>query len=420
MLPGTMRRYLLCLWWIACTAALAENEMRTWTSSVGSTLEASLIDFDGSTVELKTADGRTIRLKLSQLSTEDQDFLSEIPEEKGETSIDGIDAEPGTISGPIACEDDPDWHYHLYLPSGFHTGREWPVWFIMSPGGGVGGGPHKRYKMGAEQLGCILAVSAESKNGFWESDKAVEAMAKDVAERLPIADGLLFTTGFSGGSRMAFLLAERNKDVGGVLACGSGGGIYLSEKDFRESKLNRSTYVYSLMGTNDFNRPGSVSSHLAYSDDCRLRFFPGGHAWANEQLVMEGMARVLGETLRKQKAPGVEQHRARFAKNAWSMVEDLKEDQPWEAHHWAELLAAYPDAGAIASRAEELAKSLGSDPRVELGREAEDEIRKFAEKCFGRGSSVSEGERQKKADALAEKYDSLPHAEILRKLGGKG
>lgn len=415
-----MKRYLLCVWWMACITAFAENEVRTWTSSVGSTLEARLVNFDGSTVELKTAEGRTIRLKLSQLSTEDQDYLSEVPEETGDTSIAGIEAEPGTISGPIACEDDPEWSYHLYLPSGFHTGREWPVWFIMSPGGGVGGGPHKRYKPGAEKLGCILAVSVESKNAFWESDKAVEAMAKDVAKRLPTADGLLFTTGFSGGSRMAFLLAERNKDVGGVLACGSGGGIYLSENDFRESKLNRSTYVYSLMGTNDFNRPGSVNSHLSYSDDCRLRFFPGGHAWANEQLVMEGMARVLGETLREHKGPGMEQHRARFAKNAWSIVEELKEDQPWEAHHWAELLATYPDAGAIASRAEDLVASLGSDPRVELGREAEEEIRKFAEKCFGRGASVSADERQKKADALAEKYDSLPHAEILRKLGGKG
>lgn len=287
------------LWMVLVPGAGAEEEMRTWTSAVGSTIEARLVEASGRSVKLRTEDDRMLTLRLDQLSEADREYITERPEEKGPTEVRGIDARPGVISGPITCENDGDWSYHLYLPEAFHTGRNWPVWFVMSPGGGSGGGALKRYREGAERFGCILAVSVESKNGFEESDEAVEAMAADVPARLPIEDGLLFTSGFSGGSRMAFLLGERNRDVCGVLACGSGGGIYLSENDFRESQLRRSTYVYSLMGTNCFNRTESFESHQAYDDDCRLRFFPGGHAWAQSPLIAQGMGRVLGEALKR-------------------------------------------------------------------------------------------------------------------------
>ena len=52
--------------------------------------------------------------------------------------VTGIDAKPGSISPEIKCVKDEEWSYHVYLPKEFHTGRQWPVCFIMSPGGGSG------------------------------------------------------------------------------------------------------------------------------------------------------------------------------------------------------------------------------------------------------------------------------------------
>jgi dienelactone hydrolase len=413
------------LWMVLIPRADAaeEEEMRTWTSAVGSTIEARLVETSGRSVKLRTEDGRTLDLRLDQLSEADREYVTDRPEEKGPTEVPGIDARPGVISGPIPCENDGDWSYHLYLPEDFHTGRDWPVWFVMSPGGGSGGGALKRYQEGAERFGCILAVSVESKNGFEESDEAVEAMAADIPARLPIEDGLLFASGFSGGSRMAFLLAERNRDVGGVLACGSGGGIYLSENDFRESRLPRSTYVYSLMGTNCFNRTESFNSHQAYDDDYRLRFFPGGHAWAESPLIAQGMGRVLGEALKRASGDEIAGHRTRFAKAAWELAGELQENEPWEAYHWAKFLAEYPDAGTVASRAATLESSLENDPDVLLALEAEKDIERFAKKFFG-GVRVSADrkpnpERREAADEIAEKYEGIAHGEIIRRLGEK-
>jgi hypothetical protein len=52
-------------------------EARTWTSSYGKEIEGELVGFDGETVELKLADGRPAKFKLSLLSEEDQAFLAE-------------------------------------------------------------------------------------------------------------------------------------------------------------------------------------------------------------------------------------------------------------------------------------------------------------------------------------------------------
>lgn len=157
----------------------------------------------------------------------------------------------------------------------------------------------------------------ESKNNFWESDQAIEAMVDDVYERLPVAENLAFATGMSGGSRMAYLLAERERNIAGVLACGSGSGVYVGEDEFRDAKLRRSTYVYSLMGTNCFNRTGAFQSHDEFPDEYRLRFFPGKHDWAGADLIEEGMARVLGAGLADYDGEDAEEMRSDYAKTMW-------------------------------------------------------------------------------------------------------
>jgi len=221
LFPTLLLPIILTLMTQLLSAQPSENAWRTWTSQSGTQLEAQFMSHDEKTVTLKRKNNeKTLTLKIRQLSEADQKLIATLPEEfeaKGETSIAGIDAEPGKTSAEIKCVKSPKWSYFIYLPQQFHTGKKWPIWFITSAGGGKGGGALSRYKKGADRLGCILALSEQSKNNFDDSDDAMEAMADDVYGRLPVIEKLGFSTGMSGGSRMAYLLAERDKNISGIL-----------------------------------------------------------------------------------------------------------------------------------------------------------------------------------------------------------
>lgn len=55
----------------------AAPQLRTWTSSNGQTVEAAFVGLQYSTVTLKMADGRPIKIGLSKLSAEDQKVVKE-------------------------------------------------------------------------------------------------------------------------------------------------------------------------------------------------------------------------------------------------------------------------------------------------------------------------------------------------------
>lgn len=396
------------------------SEWRTWTSTAGTTLEARLIEVKPDSVVLENRDGRQLTVQLSQLAEQDRKFTTVRPPEKGNTQIEGLDAVPGVISEPIVCENDAKWSYHLYLPKEFHDGRKWPVWFIMSPVGAESMDDLRRYIDGAEQLGCILALSVESRNDFHESELAVEAMIEDVFERLPVTSGLAFTTGFSGGSRIAYLTAERDQRIAGVLACGSGRGVYPKDEKFRPAKIRNNTYVYSLIGTNCCNRTGATKSHLEFPEDYRLRFFPGGHVWADSEYLSQGMARVLGAGLERKKGNAYEKMRGQFAQTMLDWAKSNEEKTPWETYYWANYLQKFPSNNTIVEEAQLLAGQLETNLRVQSAIKAENMLRKFIEAYFKSGDKADQIDkirRKKDAERLAETYKDLPYGTLFRRLG---
>jgi hypothetical protein len=76
MKATTNKLVLLALVVASCGAAGAEPRTWTWTDTAGKrTVRAELIGFDGSTVTLKKADGKTVALKGDALSKEDMTFI---------------------------------------------------------------------------------------------------------------------------------------------------------------------------------------------------------------------------------------------------------------------------------------------------------------------------------------------------------
>ncbi|MFC5049025.1 hypothetical protein ACFPK9_15715 [Rubritalea spongiae] len=397
------------------------DSMRVWTSTSGTSIQAELVESDWDKVVLLRENGSELRIKMNQLSPADQDFLLKYIEEKnkGETGISEINAVAGKVRQNVRCGDDSRWGYHLYLPKKFHRGREWAVCFVMASGGGKSFKPMQKYLSAADRLGCVIALSIESKNGFADSDIAMAAMADDVFERIPVIEGMAFSSGMSGGSRMAYLLAERDKRIAGVLACGSGSGVYLKEKDFRDAKLRSSTYVYSLIGTNDFNRTGASKSHDGFSKECRLRFFKGFHDWAGAPLIEQGLSRVYGAALEGYNGIDSQMLELDYVKSVSALIKGLNEKAPWEAYYLSSYL---DDQNLLTSELEVVHEILEKDERVHLALEAENDIRKFTKKYLVPvGFYVEDVQpnvrREVEANKLAGKYDSIPHGEMIRLLG---
>lgn len=77
-------KHSLCLLSLLASAAIAHSEVRTWTDSSGQfKIKAELIGVQGGSVSLKREDGTVVRLPLTRLSQEDQNFLKGNPSAVG-------------------------------------------------------------------------------------------------------------------------------------------------------------------------------------------------------------------------------------------------------------------------------------------------------------------------------------------------
>ena len=408
--------WIVCFIPSFCCFGMRE-EWKIWTSHTGSKMEARLIRVDADSVVLRKKNGSEIAVKIHQLSDADQKFIDSLEVAKGNTSVEGIDARPGVVSSKIACVKDKKSHYYLYLPESFHDNKEWPVWFIMSPGGGSKSGALKRYIKGAERLGCILALSVESKNGFKGSDQAMMAMVEDVYDRLPVAGNLGFSSGMSGGSRMAFLMAESERNISGVLSCGSGSGVYVEATDFRASKLPKSTYVYSLIGTNCFNRTEAFTCHTKFPKDYRLHFFPGNHDWAGSSYLELGMIRVMGEGLADYVGNSHQKLKRSYADCVFTYMDEIKDEEPWEAFYLAQFLSEFPVDRKDQLKAKKIADTLSKSEQVKLAIEADQAIwelgSKFYEDVYYKEDRKINKSLLKAAEKLGKRFVEIPHGEII-------
>lgn len=174
---------------------------------------------------------------------------------------------------------DPGETYALYLPSNYTPARAWPIIYAFDP---LARGlvPVRLYKDVAEKYGFILAGSNNSRNfSIQESSKAASTIWDDTHLRLVIDSHRTYTAGFSGGARMAGMVAFRCSPchIAGVIAHGAGYplGVQPTEKN--------SPLYFLAVGDEDFNwdevvqvRRAREQSGLPY----RAEVFHGPHQWA--------------------------------------------------------------------------------------------------------------------------------------------
>ena len=167
--------------------------------------------------------------------------------------------------------------YALYLPTAYAPAKAWPIIYFFDPGG-RGRRPLELYKDVAEKYGFVIVGSNNSRNFSPDQSKSVNAMWLDTHLHLALDEHRIYTSGFSGGARVAGAMALGCPQcrIAGVIAQGAG---YPNNRREADVKL----LYYFAIGDQDFNWPEVVTIRRERDDaglPYRVRVFPGTHQWA--------------------------------------------------------------------------------------------------------------------------------------------
>ena len=194
----------------------------------------------------------------------------------------------GQVIESVPCEGDPTQSYSLYLPTAYTPFRKWPIIYAFDP---VARGrvPVMLFKEVAEKYGYILAGSNNSRNfSLADSSRGMNAMWQDTHARLSLDPRRVYTTGFSGGARVAGLMAFRclQCQIVGVIAHGAG-------YPGNHKATDRDGLLYFLaVGDEDFNWPEVITVRREREEEglaYRVLTFHGPHQWAPVEIFEDAV-----------------------------------------------------------------------------------------------------------------------------------
>jgi predicted esterase len=271
---------------------------------------------------------------------------------------------PGVVLPRQVCAAKPDQSYALYLPSHYIASKRWPIVYAFDPDG-RGNIPVELMQAAAERYGYIIVGSNNSRNGSWKLETdAAQAMLEDTLARLSIDDRRIYFAGFSGGARVAALLAQRCKCAAGVLLSGAGfaGTPPSSDAVFA---------VFAAVGSFDFNY-----SELSDLDEKLqqagfphvLRHFDGPHEWAPAEVLDEALAWFQLVAMKQNREARNDSFVAQQKTAAVARAQALEQNgQPYEA--WREYRQAIATFDGLTDTAsmQQVAASLAEQRAVRDG-----------------------------------------------------
>ena len=195
----------------------------------------------------------------------------------------------GVVVERVACADSPSESYALFLPPGFAAGgdRRWPILYLFDARA-RGAMAAKLFAPAAAREGFIVASSNDT-----ESDAALDpnitafrALWRDTHSRFPIDARRVYAAGFSGGARVATLMASTAPGaVAGVIGCGAG---------FHREVSAKPPFVwFGAVGNRDFNydEMRELDATLArLGAPHHVEVFDGEHGWPPPEVCEEALA----------------------------------------------------------------------------------------------------------------------------------
>ncbi len=188
----------------------------------------------------------------------------------------------GKVYKQIPCSNNASESYALYLPKSYNDSASFPVIYFFDSHG-RGKLPIQLYQELADQFGWILACSNTSKNGMKHNDIRQTAFnfIQDVKSRFKVKSQAQYTSGFSGGARVAVRIALEDKEIQGVAGFGAG----LPDKEI----LNQIDFKYFIAcGLDDFNYAELFELHKELNTkekDHNFVVFDSTHYWPNAETM---------------------------------------------------------------------------------------------------------------------------------------
>ncbi|HXL80071.1 MAG TPA: hypothetical protein VN951_04270 [Pyrinomonadaceae bacterium] len=282
----------------------------------------------------------------------------------------------GEIVESVACKSDPQQSYALYLPSQYTPEKKWPMLYAFDPGA-RGKLPVSLFKDAAEKFGFIVVGSNNSKNGI-QVASVVQTLWADTHARLSIDEKRIYTTGFSGGSRVAFATALAYQGaVAGVIACSA------SFPGNAPPAPGLAFAVFATTGTEDFNFP-EMQQLKRKLDEVGVRnhleVFQGGHDWAPADLCAQAIAWLELQAMKKGTRAKDEALIGQLLKEGTSKAHDYEAaGKNYEAYLEYQSLAAdfkdLRDTKEVAATAARLAASKEIKTAIKNERDEEDRQR---------------------------------------------
>lgn len=265
-----------------------------------------------------------------------------------------------------------------YLPTRYSPGQKWPV-VIFFDSHARGKDPVRQYSPLAEQYGLILIGSNASKNGQQpqQSLQIYDGLLAEMGKRFSYDVGRVILSGFSGGARVAAMVAQNRPNIAGVIGCSAG---------FQPRQGDAFPY-YATMGREDFNYQELRGLEAALDQGSQphfVDFWDGGHEWP----PVEVMGRAVEFALIRASKPGTpgldslvmdaQQNLASAKTAAKSSTLAL-----WRVHkRFATLLDGHADVSALRTEAERLQSSSAwaqeNQEEELMAREEEDMRQRYA------------------------------------------
>lgn len=197
----------------------------------------------------------------------------------------------GTMVNSVACLEDSKQSYALYLPSRYSPDQRWPIIYAFDPFA-RGKTAVEVYQAAAEKYGYIVVGSNNSKNGPVAPQlEAAQAVWNDTHRRFAIDKDRVYTTGLSGGARVAtsFAMYCYTCAITGVIAHGAGYPVGFSTKQ----TANDHFIYYAAVGDVDFNYPELALLRKKKDEQgaqFKVKVYPGPHQWAPPEIAEDAVA----------------------------------------------------------------------------------------------------------------------------------
>ncbi len=191
-------------------------------------------------------------------------------------------AQKGKVTDNIQCKADASITYCVYIPTSYDVSKVYPTIYAFDPHGS-GRIPVNLMKNIADSLDYIVIGSNNSKNGVSveEINRTVNTLFDDSQMKLAIDPSRIYLTGFSGGARVACMIAQSKPGIKGVISCSAG---------FQPTKNPLGFQYIGIAGTQDMNylemrQLNQLMDSVGIEN--QLIVFKGKHSWPKESALTE-------------------------------------------------------------------------------------------------------------------------------------